>query len=41
MNGPAITVSQRAATSAAFPNDPNADKPSGLFIGFDIMRQLH
>ena len=39
-NSPATTVSQRAATRAAFLNDPNADKPQGLFIGFDLTRQL-
>ena len=39
-NSPATTVSQRAATRAAFLNDPEADKPSGLFIGFDLTRQL-
>ena len=37
---PGATVSQRAGTRAAYLGDPNADKPSGLFIGFDIMRQL-
>jgi cytochrome c553 len=39
-NSPATTVSQRAATRAAFLNDPEADKPQGLFIGFDLTRQL-
>jgi hypothetical protein len=39
-NSPATTVSQRAATRAAFLNDPEADKPSGLFIGFDLTREL-
>jgi mono/diheme cytochrome c family protein len=39
-NSPATTVSQRAATRAAFLNDPGADKPQGLFIGFDLTRQL-
>lgn len=41
MNNPGTTVSQRAATRAAYLNDPSADKPSGLFISFDLMRQLH
>jgi mono/diheme cytochrome c family protein len=41
MTNPASTVSQRAATRAAFLNDPSADKPGGLFVGFDLMRQLH
>lgn len=37
---PGTTVSERAATRASFLNDPKADKPSGLFIGFDLMRQM-
>jgi mono/diheme cytochrome c family protein len=41
MNNPGTTVSQRAATRAAYLNDPSADKPGGLFISFDLMRQLH
>jgi cytochrome c553 len=40
-NSPATTVSQRAATRAAFLKDSEADKPQGLFIGFDLTRQLH
>ncbi len=40
-NAPGTTVSQRTATRAAFLDDPSADKPSGLFIGFDLMRQIH
>ncbi len=40
-NSPAVTVSQRAGTRAAFLGVPGADKPSGLVIGFDIMRQLY
>lgn len=39
-NSPGTTVSQRAGTRAAYLGDPNADTPKGLFIGFDIMRQL-
>ena len=39
-NSPATTVSQRAATRAALLHDSQADKPQGLFIGFDLMRQL-
>ncbi len=39
--GPGVTVSHRAGTRAAYVNDPSADKPSGLFIGFDIMRRLY
>src|SRR5579883_1011517 len=39
-NSPGTTVSQRAGTNATFLDDPMADKPSGLFIGFDITRQI-
>jgi Membrane bound beta barrel domain (DUF5777) len=39
-NGPAVTVSQRAATRAAFLNEPSGDKFKDLFIGFDLTRQL-
>src|SRR4051812_16405001 len=39
--GPGTTVSQRAGTRATFLDDPSADKPSGLFIGFNLMRQIH
>ena len=39
-NSPATTVSARAATRAAFLNDPGADTPQGLFIGFDLTRQF-
>ena len=38
-SSPATTVSQRAATSTSFLND-SADRPRGLFIGFDLTRQL-
>jgi len=38
--GPGITVAQRAGTRATFVGDPSADKPSGLFIGFNLMRRL-
>jgi mono/diheme cytochrome c family protein len=38
---PGTTVSQRAGTRASFLNDPTADKPSGLFVGFDLMRQIY
>jgi len=37
---PGTTVSQRAGTRASFLNDPTADKPSGLVIGFDLTRQI-
>ena len=39
-NAPGTTVSQRIATRAIFLQDPAADKPSGLFIGFNLSRQL-
>jgi len=38
--GPGTTISQRAGTRASYLNDSSADKPSGLFIGFNIMRRL-
>jgi hypothetical protein len=37
---PGTTVSQRAGTRATFLGDPSADKPSGLFAGFDLTRQI-
>jgi mono/diheme cytochrome c family protein len=40
-NNPGTVVSQRAGTNATFLSDPSADKPKGLFIGFDLMRQLY
>jgi mono/diheme cytochrome c family protein len=40
-NSPGVTVSQRAGTRAEFLGDPKADKPGGLFIGFDLTRQIH
>ncbi len=40
-NSPGTTVSQRAATRATLLGDPSADTPSGLFVGFDLTRQLH
>ncbi|HEX5413016.1 MAG TPA: DUF5777 family beta-barrel protein [Terriglobia bacterium] len=40
-NSPGTVVSQRAGTRATFLNDPSADTPSGLFIGFDLMRQMY
>jgi mono/diheme cytochrome c family protein len=39
-NAPAVTVSQRAGTTAAFLNEPGADQFKDLFISFDITRQL-
>ncbi|MFL6450144.1 MAG: DUF5777 family beta-barrel protein [Bryobacteraceae bacterium] len=40
-NSPGTTVSQRAGTRATFLGDPSADTPGGLFIGFDLTRQIH
>jgi mono/diheme cytochrome c family protein len=39
--GPGTTVSQRAGTRAQFLGDPGADTPGGLFLGFDLTRQIH
>ncbi|HEV2401159.1 MAG TPA: DUF5777 family beta-barrel protein [Candidatus Sulfotelmatobacter sp.] len=39
-NSPGTTVSQRAGTRATFLGDPGADKPKGMFIGFDLTRQV-
>jgi len=39
-NGPSTIVSQRAGTRATFLGDPAADKPGGLFVGFDLNRQI-
>ncbi len=38
---PGTTVSQRAGTRATFLDDPSADTPSGLFVGFDLTRQIY
>lgn len=38
-NSPGTTVSQRAGTRATYLGDPSADKPSGMFVGFDLTRQ--
>lgn len=40
-NSPGTTVSQRAGTRATYLGDPTADKPSGLFVGFDLSRQIY
>jgi mono/diheme cytochrome c family protein len=40
-NSPGTVVSQRAGTRATFVGEPSADTPSGLFIGFDLMRQIY
>jgi Membrane bound beta barrel domain (DUF5777) len=39
-NGPATIVSERAGTNATFLGNPAADKPSNIFIGFDLSRQI-
>lgn len=39
-NGPVSIVSQRGATRATFLQNSTADKPGGLFVGFDLTRQL-
>jgi mono/diheme cytochrome c family protein len=38
---PGTIVSQRAGTRATLLGNPSADTPSGLFIGFDLMRQIY
>lgn len=40
-NSPGTTVSQRADTRAEFLGQPNADTFRGLFLGFNITRQIH
>ncbi len=40
-NSPGTTVSQRAGTRATYLGDPSADKPSGMFVGFDLTRQVY
>jgi uncharacterized beta barrel domain-containing protein DUF5777 len=40
-NSPGTTVSQRAGTRATFLGSPTADKPSGMFVGFDLTRQVY
>jgi mono/diheme cytochrome c family protein len=37
---PGTTVAQRAGTRAQFLDNPAADKPGGLFVGFDLSREL-
>ena len=39
-NGPGVIVSQRSGTNATFVQDPSADKPSRMFVGFDLTRQI-
>ena len=40
-NSPGTTVSQRPGTRATYLEDPSADTPAGLFIGFDLTRQIY
>jgi len=40
-NNPGTIVSQRAGTNATFLDDPSADTPKRLFIGFDLTRQIY
>ena len=40
-NSPGTTVSQRAGTRATYVRNPSADTPEGLFLSFNIMRQIH
>ncbi len=37
---PGTTVSQRAGTRATYLGNPSGDTPGGLFIGFDLTRQI-
>jgi hypothetical protein len=39
-NGPSTIVSQRGGTRATFLGDPSADEPGGMFVGFDLTRQI-
>lgn len=39
--GPGITTSQRISTRASYLGQPGADVPSGMFVGFNLNRQLH
>ncbi|MGP0071420.1 MAG: DUF5777 family beta-barrel protein [Bryobacteraceae bacterium] len=38
---PGTTISQRAGTNATFLNEPGADEPGGLFLGFDLTRRIY
>lgn len=40
-NSPSVTVSQRAGTDATFLNNPRGDLFKQMFVGFDLMRQIH
>lgn len=39
-NSPSTMVSERAATRSSFLGQPNADTFGGLFVGFDLTRQV-
>jgi uncharacterized beta barrel domain-containing protein DUF5777 len=39
-NSPGTIVSERSGTNATFTSNPSADKPSKVFIGFDLTRQI-
>jgi hypothetical protein len=39
--GPGTTTSQRISPRGPFLGDPGADVPSGMFVGFNLNRQLH
>lgn len=39
-NSPGVTAAQRIFPRSVYIQDPNADRPSGLFIGFNLTRQL-
>jgi hypothetical protein len=39
-NSPGTNTAQRAGTDATFDQNPGADKPSAMFIGFDLTRQI-
>jgi hypothetical protein len=40
-NSPGTITSERAGTNATFLQEPGADKPSQMFIGFDLTRQIY
>jgi hypothetical protein len=40
-NSPGTIVSERGGTNATFTSNPSADKPSKVFIGFDLTRQIY
>jgi Membrane bound beta barrel domain (DUF5777) len=40
-NSPGTTTAQRSGTNATFLQNPSADKPSMMFVGFDLTRQIY